>query len=73
MKDYSYRSSWKHKFSRAINKARRGNLTKDESIKKYGRFPNKNEWWGPDTEKEWTEKWCKENPQFITTKEQYLD
>mgnify|MGYP003385793134 CR=1 FL=1 len=27
-KDYSYRSTWKHDFSRAYNKAKRGGLTK---------------------------------------------
>ena len=62
-KDYSYRSTWKHKFSRARNKAKRGGLTKAEMLIKYGRFPKKNEWWGPETnEREWKEKWIAENP-----------
>ena len=38
----------KHKFSRARNLAHRGGLTKKEMMKKYGRFPRKNEWWGED-------------------------
>ena len=29
-KDYSYRDTWKHRYSRAYNKAKRGNLTKKE-------------------------------------------
>ena len=62
-KDYAYRSTWEHAFSRGINKARRGNLSKEEMMKKYGRFPKKNEWWLSNiTEKEWTEKWIKEHP-----------
>jgi hypothetical protein len=64
MKDYEYRSTWKHKFSRAINKARRNNLSKEEMMKEYGRFPKKNEWFGPGTEKEWVENWKKENPEY---------
>ena len=40
-KDYAYRSTWKHKFSRARNLAQRGGLTKKEMMKKYGRFPKK--------------------------------
>ena len=31
-KDYGYRSTWKHKFSRARNLAQRGGLTKNEMI-----------------------------------------
>jgi hypothetical protein len=61
-KNYDYRSTWKHKFSRAYNKAKRGNLTKKEMMKQYGRFPTKNEWWGPLTEKEWIEDYIKNNP-----------
>jgi len=53
-KDYSYRSTWEHSYSRAINKARRGNLTKEKMMEKYGRFPKRNEWWLEGiTEKEW--------------------
>jgi hypothetical protein len=52
-KDYAYRSTWEHAYSRAINKARRGDLTKSEMQKKYGRFPKKNEWWNTIPEKEW--------------------
>ena len=47
-KDYAYRSTWKHKFSRARNKAHRGGLSKKEMLEKYGRFPRKDEWWGPE-------------------------
>ena len=62
-KDYEYRGTWKHKYSRAVNKARRGNLSKKEMMEKYGRFPKRNEWFGPEeNEKEWAEKWIKENP-----------
>lgn len=64
VKDYEYRGTWKHKFSRAINKARRGNLTKKEMMEKYGRFPKNNEWFGEGTEKEWKEKWITENPKY---------
>ncbi len=63
-KDYAYRGTWEHKFSRAINKARRGGLTKEEMFEKYGRFPRKNEWFGPGTEAEWKEKWIQENPRY---------
>jgi hypothetical protein len=64
-KDYNYRSTWKHKFSRARNLAHRGGLTKKEMMKKYGRFPRKDEWWGVDTcFEEWREKWIKKNPKF---------
>lgn len=52
-KDFSYRSTWEHAYSRAINRARRGGLTKEEMMKKYGRFPKKKEWWGTETEQEW--------------------
>jgi hypothetical protein len=63
-KDYEYRSTWKHKFSRAINKARRGGLSKEEMLKVFGRFPRKNEWFGSGTEKEWKEEWIDKNPKF---------
>jgi hypothetical protein len=53
MKDYLYRSSWEHSYSRAYNKAKRGGLTKEEMMKKYGRFPKKNEFWSPISEEEW--------------------
>ena len=67
-KDYSYRGTWAHKLSRARNKAQRGGLTKKEMKKKYGRYPRKNEWWGPEkNEKEWKEKWIKENPPYRGT------
>jgi hypothetical protein len=62
-KDYAYRSTWKHKFSRARNLAQRGGLTKKEMMKQYGRFPKKNEWWGQgNSYKEWKEIWVKANP-----------
>lgn len=62
-KDYAYRSTWKHKFSRARNLAQRGGLTKKEMLKKHGRFPKKNEWWTPDSSyKLWKEKWVAANP-----------
>ena len=64
-KDYAYRSTWKHKFSRARNLAQRGGLTKPEMLKKYGRFPKKNEWWGPEENyKAWMESGSKniQNP-----------
>lgn len=66
-KDYAYRSTWKHKFSRARNLARRGGLTKKEMMKKYGRFPNKKEWWGPEKNyQEWRQKWIAEHPEPTT-------
>jgi uncharacterized protein (DUF924 family) len=61
-KDYSYRSTWEHAYSRAINKARRNNTTKEEMMKKYGRFPRKNEWFGPKTEKEWIADYLLKHP-----------
>jgi hypothetical protein len=62
-KDYAYRSTWKHTFSRARNLAQRGGLTKKEMMKKYGRFPKKNEWWGQDDSYlVWKEAWVKANP-----------
>merc|ERR1712228_395029 len=67
-KDYSYRGTWAHKLSRARNKAKRGGLTKKEMKEKYGRYPRKNEWWGPDeNEKEWKAKWIKNNPRYRGT------
>ncbi len=64
-KDYAYRSTWKHKFSRPRHKAHRGGLSKKEMLKKYGRFPKKDEWWGPEeTFEEWKERWVAENPKF---------
>jgi hypothetical protein len=65
-KDYAYRSTWKHKFSRARNLAQRGGLTKKEMLKKYGRFPKKKEWWGEDGSYEkWKEKWVAANPMSL--------
>jgi len=62
-KDYTYRSTWEHKYSRSINKARRGNLTKEKMLEKYGRFPMKKEWFLEGiTEKEWIEEYIKNNP-----------
>jgi hypothetical protein len=61
-----YRSTWEHFYSRAINKARRNNLTKEEMMKKYGRFPKKNEWWLDSmTEKEWIENYLKTHPKNL--------
>ena len=71
-KDYSYRGTWKHKLSRARNKAQRGGLSKKEMMAKYGRFPRKNEWWGPEKDaKEWEAKWIAANPKYTgsTTKQ----
>ena len=61
-KDYSYRSTWEHFYSRAINKARRNNMTKEEMMKVYGRFPKKNEWWNSITEEEWKREYLQKNP-----------
>lgn len=62
-KDYSYRSTWEHAYSRAINKARRGNLTKEQMMEKYGRFPKRNEWWLEGiTEKEWIAEYLVKHP-----------
>ena len=64
-KDYTYRAAWKHKFSRARNKAHRGGLSKKAMLEKYGRFPRKDEWWGPENDqKEWEIKWIAENPKY---------
>jgi hypothetical protein len=65
-KNYDYRSTWDHAFSRAINKARRGSLTKEEMFKVYGRFPKKNEWFGSGTEKEWIAEYMIKNPRPVT-------
>jgi hypothetical protein len=62
-KDYEYRSTWKHFYSRAYNKAKRGNLTKKEMMELHGRFPRKNEWWLEETtESEWKEKYMIQHP-----------
>jgi hypothetical protein len=62
-KDYEYRSTWEHAYSRCLNKARRGGLTKEEMMKKYGRFPKKNDWWTEGiTEKEWIAEYIKKHP-----------
>lgn len=62
-KDYAYRSTWKHKFSRARNLAQRGGLTKAEMKKKHGRFPRKSEWWGVDgSYQAWKMRWVAANP-----------
>lgn len=64
-KDYSYRSTWEHYYSRAYNKAKRGGITKEEMMKKYGRFPKKNEWFLETIpEKEWIEDYLKKNPKI---------
>jgi len=63
-KDYTYRGTWKHKFSRAYNKAKRGGMTKKEMMEKWGKFPKKNEWFGQCTEEEWKKEWIKNNPKF---------
>ena len=61
-KDYSYRSTFKHKLSRARNLAQRGGLTKAAAIKARGRLPKKKEWWGPEaSEKEWRRAWIAVN------------
>ena len=62
-KDYSYRSTWKHKYSRAKNLAHRGGCTKKVMMEKHGRFPKRNEWWGSEeNEKEWSIKWISQFP-----------
>lgn len=63
-KDYTYRGTWKHKFSRAYNKAKRGNVSKKILMETKGRFPQKNEWWGPIPEEEWKSEWIKNNPMY---------
>ena len=62
-KDYAYRSTWKHKYSRAKNLAHRGGMTKENMYQKHGRFPKRTEWWGPEeNEKEWTSKYILQFP-----------
>jgi hypothetical protein len=62
-KNYSYRSTWKHKYSRAKNLAHRGGLTKQAMMEQFGRFPKRKEWWGPEeNEKEWSTKWISRFP-----------
>ena len=61
-KDYSYRSTFKHKLSRARNLAKRGGLTKAAALEQKGRLPKKNEWWGPHKdEKDWYTAWIAAN------------
>ena len=43
-KDYAYRSTWKHKFSRARNKAQRGGLSKKEMLKNVQKYYLKDHW-----------------------------
>jgi hypothetical protein len=63
MKDYAYRSTWEHTYSRSINKARRNNLTKAEMMKQYGRFPKKDEWMNNSiSEEEWIKEYLKKFP-----------
>ena len=65
MKDYSYRSTWEHSYSRAYNKAKRNGLTKEEMLKKYGRFPGKKEWFNDSiSEKEWIKEYLKKFPKL---------
>ena len=63
-KDYEYRSTWAHKYSRAYNKAKRGNLSKPLMMEKYGRFPKKNEWFLDIPEAQWKVQWILENPKY---------
>lgn len=64
-KDYAYRSTWKHKYSRARNKERRGGLTKKEMFARGLGFPRGKEWRGVDeNEKEWAKKWIAANPKY---------
>lgn len=63
-KNYTYRGTWEHKYSRAYNKAKRGGMSKIEMKKTKGRFPKKNEWWSPGTEEEWKIEWIKNNPKY---------
>lgn len=65
-KNHDYRSTWEHKYSRSINKARRGNLTKEKMLEKYGRFPTKKEWWLDNiSELQWIEEYIKNNPKNL--------
>ena len=53
-KDYSYRST---------GKAHRGGLAKRAMMEQYGRFPRRNEWWGPEeNEREWSMTWISQFP-----------
>lgn len=62
-KDYKYRSTWEHYYSRAYNKAKRGNMSKDVMMKTMGRFPKKDEWWlSGITEEEWIAEYIKKHP-----------
>ena len=62
-KDYAYRSTWKHQFSRARNLAQRGGLTKPQMMARFGRHPKKKEWWGKDGSYEaWRARWVREHP-----------
>jgi len=63
-KDYTYRGTWKHKYSRAYNKAKRGGMSKKMMMENKGIFPRKGEWWTPGTEQEWKEEWIKNNPKY---------
>lgn len=63
-KNYDYRTTWAHDLSRALNKARRGGLTKAAMMKKHGRFPRRNEWFGEGTEKEWLRRYKEDNPRW---------
>ena len=68
-KDYSYRSTWEHKLSRARNLAQRGGLPKSQMFIIYGRFPRKDEWWGPEENmKEWERVWIQQNPPHYKSK-----
>ena len=61
-KDYTYRSTWEHQFSRARNLAQRGGLTKPQMMKRHGRFPKKHEWWGDDgSYAAWRARWMAEH------------
>ena len=61
-KDYSYRSTWEHAYSRAYNLAHRGGLTKEKMMEKYGRFPTKKEWFSDISEEEWKIQYLKKFP-----------
>jgi len=63
-KRYAYRSTWKHTYSRAYNKAKRGGMTKKVMMETKGRFPRKGEWWSPGTEAEWKAEWIANNPKY---------
>jgi hypothetical protein len=63
-KDYTYRSTWEHSYSRAYNKAKRGGMSKEEMMKTKGRFPKKNEWFGEGTEQEWIKEYLLKFPKL---------